>query len=112
MAVSDFLIHTCSIKRPVPGVDSVGGETIASETTLYDTIPCCFQPTKAFQIYLYAQANIKVEFSVYFDREILAREGDYLYFNSERYVITGVRNLFNGYVRVCEVFVYRFGAVV
>lgn len=109
MALADFLIHTVTIKRPVVTPDASAGETISSETTLYDTVPTCFQPVKAEQKLIYAQQNIKVEFASYFDRTISVREGDYLYYNSDRYVITGIRNLFDTYQQVSEVLCYRYG---
>lgn len=108
MAVSDFAIHQVTIKRPTPGVDAVGGETIASEATLFDSIPACVQPVKAFHQYVYAQQNIKAEHAVYTDRSLSGiRNGDYLYFNSDRYVITGFRNVVHD-GRVWEVLCYRY----
>ncbi len=104
--LSEFLIHTVTFKRPSPSTDSVGGET-STETTTYDSIPACVQPAKAFQIYVYSQLNIHVDHLVYTDRTLSLRAGDVMYFNNDRFIVTGWKNYMNDN-RVTEVAVYRF----
>ncbi len=107
MALSEMLIHSVSFTHPISTTDSVGGET-QSEATLYASMPCCFQPIKAFQQYVYSQQNIRAEHAIYTDRSLSnLSNGDYAYFNSERYVITGIRNVIHDGT-VWEVLVYRF----
>ena len=77
MSLDTMLESVGTLKRPVMGRDSAGGQTQDQKVVLTD-IPCSVQEASGSTVTRFAQRQTQVDTTIYMEEDIGARENDIL----------------------------------
>lgn len=96
MSLASMLHTTCTIQRDTATKDASGGK-VQSLSTLVEDEPCDIQPVSAEVSLEYRKKELKVSHSIYFARDVEAREYDKVVSGSRSFVVVGYRPGAQGY---------------